>query len=325
MSTLIALITDEELKNVKNNPYWRVNLKLIDSSTGGIIWGVDEINEGLPRKGDIISIDLTNKGVKDQREDKYSNIILVPGSFQKIPRDKIPQPILDKLFSVPKASQEQLEAAYKIIVDKSLYKDLNNFAFVMAVLAHLPKDKLFKCPAGKTVHHAFQGGLIIHSSEVLQICKGIVFNFPFPHFINQDVIFTAATLHDIGKVYTYETDDIGQINIRSEENFTGHVYHSMSVIEKVGVERKVDPDYLNEVLHAVAAHHNKPEFGAIKEPGTIEAHIVAQADYIGSRVGAIDAKLSPMKKNKMKLEDNWKSFGDRYIIGSAIKEWYNNE
>jgi 3'-5' exoribonuclease len=324
MNIVTALVLDAEQKQGKKAPYWHVDLKSTDGPFRAMIWDVPEPNNPeLPRKGDILNIDFDHKGVKDQRDSKFGTVIFELGSFKKVAKEDLPKEVLDVVYRVAKASEKQLERAHKTIVEKSMYKNVDNFLFVMACLANFPREKLFTCPAGKSVHHSYQGGLIVHTSEVVQICRGIVAAFPFPQFINQDVIFAGATLHDIGKVVTYGNDELGQPMHVVQETSIGHIYYGMSLVEKIGKERNVDPAYLDEVLHVIASHHTKPEFGAIKEPATLEAMVVSAADYLGSRAGVIESKLSPMKKNNTPIEEEWKSFGQRYVVGSAIKRWFN--
>ena len=57
----------------------------------------------------------------------------------------------------------------------------------------------------------------------------------------------------------------------------------------------------------------------------MEAMIVSQADFLGSRVGMLDAKLAPMKQNGSDLPSEWKAYGQRYVMGNAIKKWFNEK
>jgi 3'-5' exoribonuclease len=291
-----------------------------------VMWDVtDQHAKGVPHKGDILLVDLNHKDVRDQRSSEYANIKVVPEALTFIKQEQLSQEQRDKLYQVAKASKEQLDQAYKTIADKTLYKDVNNFAFVMACLAAVPKDKLFTISAGKSIHHTYHGGLICHSAEVLNICRGVVEHFPFPQFINQDVVYAGASLHDIGKVFSYSFDEIGQPIHLPSESYLGHLFYGTSHVQKVGLERNVNPKFLEEVLHVIASHHSNPMFGAIKEPSTLEAIIVSQADYLGSRAGMLEAKLTPMKKNNTKLDEEWKAFDQRFMMGQAVRSWYQGE
>jgi len=324
MKIVTALISDHDHRTGKKGPYWRMDLKSTEGEFPGNIWDIPDPNKvDVPRKGDIINIDLDHKGVKDQREGKWGSIVFELESYTKVTKEDLPKETLETIYAVAKATPEQLENAYKIITEKSMYKDTNNFLFVMNCLAKIPKEKLFTCPAGRSVHHAYQGGLIVHTAEVIRICRGIVAAFPFRQFISQDVVFAGATLHDIGKAITYGNDELGQPMATVQETTIGHLYYGMSVVEQVAKQFNTDKTFLSEVLHVIGSHHTKTEFGAIKEPATLEAMIVSTADYLGSRGGVIEAHLSPLKKKNLPLDEEWKAYDQRYVMGSAIKEWFN--
>ena len=52
--------------------------------------------------------------------------------------------------------------------------------------------------AAKSVHHGFVGGLLEHTLSVLKLCQFYVKQYPI---LNEDLLYTAALCHDIGKVY----------------------------------------------------------------------------------------------------------------------------
>lgn len=323
MNDLYAYVVNEELRHRKDNkPFWKIDVATPKWKGSVIIWDVEnpDINN-VPRKGDMIKIDLSKDGVKDQRGSKFDNITMSTDAWVKLDKNAMPKDLLESLINAPKATQEQLEKAYKIITDKAQYTSSDSFAFVMSVLASIPKETLFKCPAAVAIHHSFQGGLIVHTAEVVQISRGIIDNFPIPQLIDKDVVLAGATLHDIGKTVTYGLNDIGMPIKNMLETTVGHIYYGTSIVERIGVEKKVDADFLNEVLHVIASHHNKPEYGAIKPPMTLEAMIVSQADFIGSRLGLLDHKLTEIKKSNVGIPEEIREHGDRFAVGKAIKNY----
>ena len=319
---LLCLVTAEELRPSRKSPFWQINIRTLSGDTKIVIWDIqNESVPGLPRKGDLILVDLGHKDVRDQRTSEYANLKAVLDAIKFIQPEQLTPEQKDKLYLIESATKEQLDKAYKTIADKNIYKDVNNFAFVMACLAAVDRETLFKCAAGKTIHHRYQGGLIVHTAEVIEICRGVVDHFPYKHLINQDVVYAGASLHDIGKCMTYSSDKIGQPIHKVEETLMGHLFYGAAHVQKVGQERKVDEQFLMEVVHIIASHHSRPEFGAIKSPASLEAIIISQADYLSSRAGMLDAKLTPMKKNHTKLEEEWRFHEDHFVFGSAIKDW----
>ena len=66
-------------------------------------------------------------------------------------------------------------------------------------------------PGGKTMHHAFIGGLLEHVVSLCHICDLMAGSYPL---INRDLLLAGAFLHDIGKLrelsysrsFTYTTE-----------------------------------------------------------------------------------------------------------------------
>ncbi len=317
MNDIFALVVGEELRVGKKNPFWQMDIKTDDGTFRAVIWDVEGPDpQNVPRKGDLVKFD----DYRDQRDSKYNNIIVNANGFKQLKKEDLDQDLVDKLYSVPKATPEQLSHARQVLTDGTPYDKPEHFAFVMGCLSKVPKEKLLQCPAARSVHHAFQGGLLVHTAEVLEICKGMISGFPYPKMISKDVILAAATVHDIGKVITYDVDEIGRAISLVEESIIGHMYYGMALCAEVAKEKPVDKWFLNEVQHVIAAHHGSVDKGSIKAPYTLEALIVAQADYLGSRAGVLDTYLKPIAEGNGSLPDEWQLYSERYMGSEALRK-----
>ena len=139
--------------------------------------------------------------------------------------------------------------------------------------------------AAKSVHHGFVGGLLEHTLSVLKLCQFYVKQYPI---LNEDLLYTAALCHDIGKVYELSafplndyTDD-GQLH--------GHI---VMASEMVGEQIRSIPGFPkklgNELKHCILAHHGELEFGSPKKPALVEAVALNFADNT-------DAKMETLKE-----------------------------
>jgi len=98
----------------------------------------------------------------------------------------------------------------------------------------------------------------------------------------------------------------------------------MELVNRVGKEMNVDKGFLEEVLHCIASHHGRIEFGSVKPVMSIEALIVSMADNLSSKCGFIDTKVKEVKDAGGKIEDIefFRSRGgDRYFITEGIKKF----
>ncbi len=139
--------------------------------------------------------------------------------------------------------------------------------------------------AAKSVHHGFVGGLLEHTLSVLKLCQFYVKQYPI---LNEDLLYTAALCHDIGKVY--ELSAFPENEYTDDGQLLGHIVMGC---EMVGEQiRAIDgfPKKLgNELKHCILAHHGELEFGSPKKPALVEAVALNFADNT-------DAKMETMKE-----------------------------
>ncbi len=139
--------------------------------------------------------------------------------------------------------------------------------------------------AAKSVHHGFVGGLLEHTLSVLKLCQFYVKQYPI---LNEDLLYTAALCHDIGKVY--ELSAFPENEYTDDGQLLGHIVMGC---EMVGEQiRAIDgfPKKLgNELKHCILAHHGELEFGSPKKPALVEAMALNFADNT-------DAKMETMKE-----------------------------
>lgn len=128
--------------------------------------------------------------------------------------------------------------------------------------------------AAKTVHHNFAGGLVEHSLGVARLCAFYCKQYPI---LNQDLLLTAALLHDVGKVY--EFSQFPENDYTDEGNLLGHIIIGIEMVtEKIKLIPGFPKTMEAELKHCIAAHHGKLEFGSPKKPGIAEAMALSYAD-----------------------------------------------
>lgn len=288
---MYAFVTSTLVKKTKNKSFWQGDVKTPEGNFPVVIW---EGDAPFLDRGDVVKI-LT---FKDQRDTKYRNLVIK--AYEKISRNTVPPEQADIMFAVPKVSNELIESSVRLLFDKSFYNDQNIADFVVACLKDIDFKVLITCPAATKMHHNYQGGLVVHTAEVFSIANAIAQALPYKQFINHDIIRASAALHDIGKTVTYFLNDLGMADRRTSENTIGHLYYGMRMVEGTAKHQVLDEQYLHEILHNIAAHHGTAELGTIKEPKSLEAIIVHQADYISAKAGSIDTCF--MNKEQYPME-----------------------
>ena len=163
--------------------------------------------------------------------------------------------------------------------------------------------------AAKSVHHGFVGGLLEHTLSVLKLCQFYVKQYPI---LNEDLLYTAALCHDIGKVYELSAFPLNDYT--DDGQLLGHIVMGC---EMVGEQiRAIDgfPKKLgNELKHCILAHHGELEFGSPKKPALVEAVALNFADNT-------DAKMETMKEIFRAAGDQNDWLGYNRLLESNIRK-----
>lgn len=132
--------------------------------------------------------------------------------------------------------------------------------------------------AAKEAHHAYIGGLLEHTLTVAQLCLRSADLYE----VDRDLLVSGALLHDIGKLQ--EMDCGLTISYTEVGNLLGH-----SLLGTLLIREKIQgitgfPNLLAlGLLHIIASHQGRREWGAIVEPMTEEAFLVSTLDLADSK------------------------------------------
>ena len=142
-------------------------------------------------------------------------------------------------------------------------------------------------PAASKHHHAYVGGLIQHTAEVLKSCED-----EDNAKCDYRTLLYAAILHDFGKIFEYKID-----------TETGIITYNEDFRKELGLEgSKIAPHIMwaynfciergfVQLAQIVAGHHGPQEWGSLLIPQTREAHLLFMADYKSSKLGKITVDL----------------------------------
>lgn len=143
-------------------------------------------------------------------------------------------------------------------------------------------EEFYKAPAAKFHHHNYIGGLLDHTVEVLKITKTLQEIFPG---IDQDLLYTATLLHDIGKIRAYDYDNLST-KMSEEGMLLDHLYLSGVMVEEKLKEVDISKELSTQLLHIILSHHGEVSngWGSIVDPKTPDAVALHYADLLDARV-----------------------------------------
>ena len=134
--------------------------------------------------------------------------------------------------------------------------------------------------AAKSVHHGFVGGLLEHTLSVLKLCQFYVKQYPI---LNEDLLYTAALCHDIGKVYELSAFPLNDYT--DDGQLLGHIVMGCEMVgEQIRAIEGFPKKLGNELKHCILAHHGELEFGSPKKPALVEAVALNFADNTAAKM-----------------------------------------
>ncbi|KKQ80657.1 MAG: HD domain protein [Parcubacteria group bacterium GW2011_GWC2_38_7] len=187
------------------------------------------------------------------------------------------------------SSEKDINAMLKNI-QKHIAGMKNNF--LKDLVNYFYADKKFliqfkNAPAAERIHHAYVGGFVEHVNEMLELADCLFLSFPR---IDKDLLTAGILVHDIGKLeelavnHTIYRTTIGSL--------VGHLMLGAIRIGKAIDEIKDFPELLEaKVLHLIASHHGKLEYGSPTLPQTREAVALNHVDDLSTKLNVADRAI----------------------------------
>jgi len=174
------------------------------------------------------------------------------------------------------ASRSETELKAKL---DTFINQIENFELKECMKKILSENQFFyESPAAIYYHHAYKHGLLEHSVQVIELSFSMIDTFDNGITINKDLIIAGSILHDIGKIncYKFVEGGIGVCPALSEQD---HIINGVKLVSQY-----IQCNQLDELLHIVASHHKKKEYGSPVEPISNEAWIINVADELSSKI-----------------------------------------
>jgi len=150
-------------------------------------------------------------------------------------------------------------------------------------------DAYKKHPGGIQIHHNTYGGLLEHTLETLQYCMLSVDFFD----MDRDMLIAGALLHDIGKLEEMELST--RIKGTRRGQLLGHIVLGIEFLSGKMTELKTPQIIREKIIHIIASHHGRLEYGSPKEPMFPEAIAIHMADAMSSKLNEMRTFIENVK------------------------------
>ena len=144
-------------------------------------------------------------------------------------------------------------------------------------------DAFRRIPAGKTVHHSFLSGLLMHTYNMLRAADFLA--GLYPEVIDRSLLLTGTLLHDFAKEREFTFSDLGIVTEYSTAGqLLGHLVMGAQEVADVARELAIAEEKSLLLQHLLLSHHGEPDFGAAVRPMCAEAELLSYIDLIDSRM-----------------------------------------
>ncbi|MFH1075361.1 MAG: CRISPR-associated endonuclease Cas3'' [Pseudomonadota bacterium] len=282
----LFMVSNKQLGRKKDGgAYIRMSLLDRTGSIEAVLWDdVDNVNECV-RAGDYVRVTGDAKTYRD-------SIQITVRRLEKQEKTAIS---IEDFLPVTKQDRDDMLARLKEVcgsISNEHIRRIVDAFFCDQVFV----DAFKTAPAGKSMHHAYIGGLLEHTLSLALLVEKIGSHFDG---VDRDILLVGAFLHDIGKVEEFFYQEM--IDYSDAGRLLNHIVIGVQMLEAKIASLEPFPKNLGLVLkHMIVSHHGEREFGSPEPPKTLEAIVLHYLDELDSKTNAVF--------NFMKAEDtdsNW--------------------
>lgn len=278
-------------------PYFRIDVSDVSGTVNGVCW---ENPENYNVDANCVGCIVKLKGLYDiyngTPQIKVHNI-------RKITDEEFNE--IDKSSLLPHAPID-IETEFKKVYEYlNSIKDEDYKKIAFHILAET-KDKFISIPAGKSVHHAFIGGLLMHTCNMMKIAN--FYSAMYQDIVDRDLLMTATFLHDNAKIDEFELTNLNLVQAYSLlGQLMGHLVMGAEKIERAANELNIDSNQLKIQMlkHLILSHHGSGEMGSPVTPKTAEAELLHLIDLTDSRLEMYAEEYKNLEVGEVTKKDNW--------------------
>jgi 3'-5' exoribonuclease len=303
------LVADKQLRaNRQGNLYLNLELRDKTGTVGARLWNASESLARLFEPGDFLHVRGKTQVFQGSLQIILNHLEVVDPS-QIEPEDFLPQ-----------STQNIAKLMARL---KEILLGMNNPHLRALVECFLIDDdfvrKFTTAPAGIKNHHAYQGGLIEHVVNLLNVAGRITEFYPE---LDRDLLLCGIFLHDIGKVDELSYDRA--FAYTDEGQLVGHLVMGVEMlVQKISrcselTGESFPPELLLRLKHMIVSHHGSYEFGSPKLPMTLEAVALHYLDNLDAKLHTFGREIRDDPSRDSSWTPFQQSLGRRLFKGTPL-------
>ena len=287
--TVECVILNVEEKETKNKDKFLL-LMVSDGETQRVLRKWNEKKESFPfAAGQVVLAEIQTEEYKGELTYIAKNLTASSAPASKF----VP--------SAPVEAEKMYQFLYKIADRCGVYAKT-----VKRILAD-NKQKLMVCAAGKSMHHNIRAGLLYHTYRMVKTVAFIassVYNkepsmLPGCRNVNIELLVAGTILHDLGKLWCMDTNELGASEYTPKEKLMGHLFIGAELAGKYAREDGVDEENVMLLQHLILSHHGEYAYQTVAIPALPEALILHHVDMIDSRMYMFEIQEAELEPGTM--------------------------
>lgn len=239
-------------------------------SVPAVLWEDAEAMDRSLKPGDIVRVNGAVQSYNGSPQIKIDRIGFVDAGTVDLA-------LFRRSLENPEAVEARLTALLATIHQPYLQKLVRAFLDDPAFMA-----RFRTAPAAKAWHHAFFGGLLLHTTELVELAAVVAPLFPDA---DRDLLLAGAFLHDLGKVHELEGDLA--IDYSTIGRLVGHiVLGNQMALDRMREIENFPADLRLSLQHLILSHQGELEFASPVVPKSLEAILLHQMDDLNAQANA---------------------------------------
>lgn len=153
--------------------------------------------------------------------------------------------------------------------------------------------------AAKSWHHAFHGGLLKHTTEIVELASVVAPLFPD---VDRELVMTCAFLHDLGKIHEMQADL--NIDYTTIGRLVGHiVLGTQMALDRI---REI-PDFPAalrlRIQHLILSHQGELAYASPVTPKSLDAMLLHKLDDLNAQINGMRKVIQQARESGQEWSD----------------------
>ncbi len=157
--------------------------------------------------------------------------------------------------------------------------------------------------AAVTNHHAYPGGLLRHTVDLMELAALVGPRYPQ---LDTELLLFGAFLHDLGKLEELSAE--GEATYTDRGQLVGHIVIGVQMlnekIQSIESSEAFPVELCLHLEHMIVSHHGQLEFGSPKLPVTLEAVTLHHLDNLDAKLESYNNVI----QSDVSADGNWTNY-----------------